>query len=78
MLGCLGRKLSVPALAILLPLLVTEFVAAQTATPAAYPVAPDPRECIIDPATVEEIGVILGTPVAEPAFSATPFVRPAG
>jgi hypothetical protein len=78
MLGCLGRKLSVPALAILLPLLVTEFVAAQTATPAAYPVAPDPRECIVEPATVEEMEMILGTPVAEPAASAAPFVRPAG
>jgi hypothetical protein len=78
MLGCPRRKLSVPALAILLSLAATEFVEAQPATPAAYPVAPDPRECVVDPATVEEIGVILGTPVAEPADSATPFVRPAG
>ena len=78
MLGCLGRKLSVPALTILLSLAATEFAAAQAATPAAYPVAPDPRECVIEPATAEEIGVILGTPVAEPADSATPFVPAAG
>jgi hypothetical protein len=78
MLGCLGPKFSVPALAILLTLAATEFAAAQAATPAAYPVAPDPRECVNAPTAVEEIGVILGTPVAEPADSATPFVPPAG
>jgi hypothetical protein len=78
MLGSLERKLSVPVLAILLSLVATESAAAQAATPAAYPVAPDPRECVIEPAAVEEVGAILGTPVARPADSATPFVPPAG
>ena len=50
---------------------------AQTATPAAYPVAPDPSECVVEPAPIEEIAAILGTPVAEPAGSASPFVPPA-
>src|SRR5687767_8583314 len=78
MLGWLGCKLSVPALTILLSLAAIEFAAAQVATPAAYPVAPDPRECVIEPATADEIEVILGTPVGEPTDSATPFVPAAG
>ena len=78
MLNCLGRKLSVLALAILLSLAATEFAAAQAETPAAYPVPPDPRECVIEPATVEQIGVILGTPIAETTEIATPFVPPVG
>jgi hypothetical protein len=78
MWSCLGRKPSVPVFAILLSLAAFEFAAAQAATPTAYPVAPDPRDCVVDPATVEEIGVILGTPVAEATDSGTPFVPAAG
>jgi hypothetical protein len=72
------RKLSVPVLALLLFLASADSAVAQTATPAAYPVAPDPSECVIEPALIEEIATILGTPVAEPGGSATPFVPPAG
>ena len=78
MQGWLGCKLSVPALTILLSLAATESAVAQAATPAAYPVAPDPRECVIEPATEEEIEVTLGTPVAEPTDSSTPFMPAAG
>jgi hypothetical protein len=72
------RNLSAPVLALLLSLAGAGSTVAQTATPAAYPVAPDPRECVIEPAPVEQIMAILGTPVAETGDSATPFVPPAG
>jgi len=77
-LRCYARKLSVPLLALLLSLAAADSTVAQTATPAAYPVAPDPSECVIEPAPIEEIAAILGTPIAEPDDSATPFVPPAG
>jgi hypothetical protein len=41
-------------------------------------VAPDPAECVIEPASIEEIAAIMGTPVAGTLDSATPFVPPAG
>ena len=78
MLQSRERKLSVPVLALLLSLAGAGSTVAQTATPAAYPVAPDPRECVIEPAPVEQIMAILGTPVAETGDSATPFVPQAG
>jgi hypothetical protein len=40
--------------------------------------APDPSDCVIEPLPVEEIAVILGTPVAGPSAIATPFAPPAG
>jgi hypothetical protein len=78
MLRSYDRKLSVPILALLICLAVTGSTAAQTATPAAYPVAPDPSECVAEPASPEEIVTILATPVAETAGSPTPFVAPEG
>ena len=78
MLQPYARKLRILVLALLLSLVAADSALAQTATPAAYPVAPDPNECVIEPTPVEEIGAILGTPVAEPGYSATPFVPPAG
>ncbi|HEX2281636.1 MAG TPA: hypothetical protein VHG52_07730, partial [Thermomicrobiales bacterium] len=72
------RNSSVPLLALLLSIAAAGSAVAQTATPAAYPVAPDPSECVIEPTPVEEIGAILGTPVAETGDSATPFVPPVG
>jgi hypothetical protein len=72
------RKLSVPVLAFLICLATTGSTPAQTATPAAYPVAPDPSECIAEPASPEEIITFLATPVAELAGSPAPFARPAG
>ena len=78
MLQSCERNLRVPGLALLLSLTFASSTGAQTPTPAAYPVAPDPSECVIEPAPVEEIAAILGTPVAGPADSATPFAPPAG
>ena len=78
MLQSYERKGRVAVLALLLSLSAVDSALAQTATPAAYPVAPDPAECVVAPAPVEEIVAILGTPVAEPADSATPFVPPPG
>jgi hypothetical protein len=37
---------------------------AQMETPAPYPLAPDPRECVIEPASIQTIEAILGTPAA--------------
>src|SRR5918997_6147228 len=78
MLQSYDRKLSVPILALLICLAATGSTAAQTATPAAYPVAPDPSECVAEPASLEEISTMLATPIAEPAGSPAPFVTPAG
>jgi hypothetical protein len=61
-------------LALLICLVATESTVAQTATPAAYPVAPDPSECVSEPVPIEEIARVLMTPVAETSVSATPFV----
>lgn len=71
-----GCRFMVAAAALLLIAFVAD-AAAQPATPAGYPVAPDPTECVVAPAPVEGIIAILGTPVAEPAASPTPFVIPA-
>jgi hypothetical protein len=65
-------------LPLLLSIVPSGSAEAQTATPAVYPMAPDPGECVIEPAPVEEIAAILATPVAEPADNPTPFVLPAG
>ena len=72
------RNLTAPVLVLLLSLAVARPTLAQTATPVAYPVAPDPSECVVEPTRVEEIAAILGTPVATPDVTATPFVPPAG
>jgi len=72
------RTFRVPLLAFLLSIAAAGSTVAQPATPAAYPVAPDPSECLIESARVEEITAILGTPVAEAPNRATPFVPPAG
>jgi hypothetical protein len=55
-----------------------DFAVAQIATPAAYPVAPDPNECVVDPTPIEEIAVTMGAPAAEPIDVATPFMPPRG
>ena len=54
---------------------------AQDATSAAYPLAPDPADCRVEPRSVESLMAAVGTPAAgEPAAPAspTPFVRPQG
>jgi hypothetical protein len=76
------RKLSVPILTLLFCLAATGSTPAQSATPAAYPVAPDPSECIAQPASPDEIATVLGTafpePSGSPAGSPAPFVIPPG
>jgi hypothetical protein len=73
-----GRKLSALLLALLLTLVAAASTVAQSATLVAYPQAPDPRECVIEPPPIEEIATIMGTPIPDPTNSATPFVSPAG
>jgi hypothetical protein len=51
------------------------------ASPAAYPMAPDPADCIVAPRSIESVTAVVGTPAADdPAAGAspTPFVRPEG
>ena len=72
------RPVAVAILSLLLSVFAIDATSAQTATPAAYPVAPDPAECVVAPAPIEEIEAILGTPVAEPVGSPAPFVTPTG
>ena len=56
--------------------------AAQGATPAPYPVAPDPAECTVAPRPLDEVVAVVGTPGAgatsSVAASPTPFARPSG
>ncbi len=65
-------------LSLLLSMFAIHATTAQTATPAAYPVAPDPSECVVAPAPIEAIEAILGTPVAEPAGTPARFMPPTG
>ena len=54
---------------------------AQEATPAAYPLAPDPADCRVEPRPIESVVEVVGTPAAGDAVapaSPTPFVRPQG
>ena len=57
-------------------------VAAQDATPGAFPLTPDPLECTIAPRLVAAIIALAGTPGADqavpPTASPPPFVPPAG
>ena len=78
MLWSHARKLTVFALALRLSQAAAGPTLAQTATPAVYPTAPDPNECVVESTPMEEIAAILGTPVAEPDDNATPFAPPAG
>ena len=72
------RTLGITAPMLLLSLLAADAAMAQTGTPVTYPVAPDPSECVVEPTPIEEIAAIMGTPIAEPADGATPFVPTAG
>jgi hypothetical protein len=54
---------------------------AQDATPAAYPLTPDPADCRVQPRSLESVIAAVGTPAAgEPTAPAspTPFVQPRG
>jgi len=73
-----SRRSGVMALVLLLSLVSAGSSLAQTGTPAAYPVAPDPRECISEPTPIEEIAAILETPGADSTNAAATFVPPAG
>jgi hypothetical protein len=72
------RRIAVAVLSFLFPMFGIDATTAQIATPAAYPVAPDPSECVVAPAAIDEIEAILETPVADPARSSTTFVPPVG
>jgi hypothetical protein len=76
--GTCNRRLGAPVVTLLLSLVAAGSTLAQTVTPAAYPAAPDPSECVVAPTSIEEVEGILATPVAEPAGAATPFVAPEG
>ena len=51
-------------------------VVAQTPPPATYPVTPDPKDCLVEPASLEGVVNVLQTPVAAAPAGATPFVPP--
>jgi hypothetical protein len=70
--------LGVAVLTLLLSLVAAASSVAQSGTPAAYPVAPDPSECVIEPASSEEIAAVLATPSAGPTDAAATIVPPAG
>jgi hypothetical protein len=72
------RTPRVPVLILLLSLVAADSTLAQPGTPPTYPAAPDPSQCVIEPASIEEIAANMGTPVAEPTDSATPFMPPKG
>ena len=73
-----GHRLAVAILALSLTVSVSGTAGAQSPSPATYPVAPDPAECVVAPASVDEIATILGTPDDTLAASPTAFVVPAG
>ena len=72
------RRLDVPTLVLLISLVAADPSVAQSGTPAAYPMAPDPSECVVEPAAIEEIAAILATPGAGPTDTAATFVPPNG
>ncbi len=52
-------------------------IAAQEATPAPFPVAPDPAECRVEPRLLADVVAVVATPVSG-GDSPTPFVPPPG
>ena len=81
---CIGQRVIVAALAlVLLPGTIGGAVA-QSVTPAAYPTTPDPAECVVAPVSLDALIATVGTPVPgeeipvpEPA-TPEPFVVPPG
>jgi hypothetical protein len=54
---------------------------AQDATPAGYPLTPDPADCRVEPRPIESVVAVVDTPIVREAGTATnppPFVRPQG
>lgn len=75
------RRLLAVGMAVLAATVSVAGVAAQEATPAPFPVAPDPAECRIEPRPVADVVAVVATPVAGAPGSAAdpaPFVPPAG
>ncbi|MDQ3228026.1 MAG: hypothetical protein M3Q50_15530 [Chloroflexota bacterium] len=66
------------AIAALLLALSASNSGGQPATPAVYPVAPAPSECVIASVPLEEIVAIRETPVPDAAAIPAPFTIPAG
>ena len=71
-----GHRLSVALAALLLVLSTVDATGAQTPPPATYPLTPNPRDCLVEPAPVEGVVSILATPAAVPEASPTPFTPP--
>ena len=78
----MSRMLALVAVVVLLAAGGIDAVAVQDATPAPYPVAPDPTECTVTPRPIEDVVAVVGTPAvgaATPvAASPAPFTVPAG
>ena len=70
----MSRALALVAVVTLLTVGGADAAAAQAATPAAFPFAPEPRECTVAPRPIEEVVAVVGTPTP----SSPPFVVPAG
>lgn len=78
MLQTIRQGVTAAILTLLLSVFAIDAVTAQIATPAAYPGAPDPSECIVVPAAIEEIEAIVGIPAAGPVGTPASFVIPDG
>ena len=74
-------RISTLAVALFLLVVGSVSASAQDATPAVYPLTPDPADCRIEPRPIESLIAVMGTPAADsPAAPASPspFVRPEG
>lgn len=72
----IGRRVVVALISLALVALQGDVIRAQTPPPAVYPVTPDPKDCLVEPAPLEGVINILQTPVAAEAASPTPFAPP--
>nr|AMP56717.1 hypothetical protein [uncultured bacterium] len=75
------RRILATISAILMIVILGHIAGAQDASPAAYPMAPDPADCRVEPRSIESVTAAVGTPTASDpaaASSPTPFVRPEG
>ena len=71
-----SRRLVAALTALLFGALTVATGGAQTPPPATYPLTPDPKDCLVEPAPLDGVIAVLATPVASPAASPTPFAPP--
>ena len=71
-----GRCLVLALTALLLIAGAADIAGAQTPPPAVYPITPDPKDCLVEPASLEGVITVLQTPVTESPASPTPFAPP--